>query len=55
MKIKLERASEGFEKGLYILYGLARDGKSSNGGIPDYLLYSAVIFPKSDIWPAGFV
>ena len=53
MKIKLEPAREGFEKGLYILYGLAREGRSSNGGIPNNFLHSAVIFPMSDMWPSG--
>ena len=53
MKIKLAPAWEGFEKGLYILYGLARDGKSSNGGIPNNILHSAIIFPMSDMWPTG--
>ena len=54
MKIRLEPAREGFEKGLYILYGLARDGKSANGGIPNNPLHSAVVFAMSDMWPAGF-
>ena len=53
MKVKLQPAREGFEKGLYILYGLARDGKSSNGGIPDNLMHSAVVGSMADMWPAG--
>ena len=53
MEIRLWLAREGFEKGLYILYGLARDGKSANGGIPDNLMHSAVVFSMSDMWPAG--
>ena len=53
MKIRLAPAREGFEKGLYILYGLARDGKSKNGGIPNNFLHSAIIFPMSDMWPTG--
>lgn len=53
MKIKLAPAQEGFEKGLYILYGLARDGKSANGGIPNNFLHSAIIFTMSDMWPTG--
>ncbi|MCJ1351822.1 MAG: hypothetical protein MMC33_001806 [Icmadophila ericetorum] len=43
MKVLLQPAREGFEKGLYILYGLARDGKSSNGGIPNNLMHTAII------------
>ena len=35
VKIRLHPAREGFEKGLYVLYGLATDGKSANGGIPN--------------------
>jgi len=53
MKIKLHPAREGFEKGLYILYGLARDGKSANGGIPNNFMHSAIIFSMSDMWPSG--
>ena len=53
VKIKLQPAREGFEKGLYILYGLARDGKSANGGIPNNFMHMAVIFSMSDMWPAG--
>lgn len=53
MKIKLQPAREGFEKGLYILYGLARDGKSANGGIPNSFMHSSIIFSMSDMWPSG--
>ena len=53
IKIKLEPAREGFEKGLYILYGLARDGLSANGGVPNSFSYSAVIFTMSDMWLTG--
>lgn len=54
MEIRLSPAREGFEKGLYILYGLARDGKSANGGIPNNLVHSAVVFSMADMWPAGW-
>ncbi|MDI1492802.1 MAG: hypothetical protein OHK93_004585 [Ramalina farinacea] len=54
MKIKLHPAREGFEKGLYILYGLARGGKSAGGGIPNNLVHSAVVFSTADMWPAGW-
>ena len=53
MKIKLHPAREGFEKAVYILYGLARDGKSANGGIPYNFMYSAIVFTMSDMWPSG--
>lgn len=52
-KIKLWPAREGFEKGLYILYGPARDGKRANRGIPNNTMHSAVIFCMSDMWPVG--
>ncbi|KAK2758597.1 hypothetical protein FQN54_003287 [Arachnomyces sp. PD_36] len=48
----LSPAREGFEKGSYIPYGLARDGLSVNGGIPNKFLHSAIIFPMSDMWPS---
>ena len=54
MKVKLHPAREGFEKGLYILYGLARDGKSAKGGIPNSLMHAAVISSMADMWPAGW-
>ena len=52
MKVKLQPASEGFEKALYILYRLARDGKSANGGIPKSFIHGTVISSMSDMWPA---
>ncbi|KAL8808872.1 MAG: hypothetical protein Q9223_003797 [Gallowayella weberi] len=54
MKVKIQPAREGFEKGLYILYGLARDGKCANGGVPNDLIHLAVIAAMSDMWPAGW-
>ena len=53
MKVKLQPAREGFEKGLYILYGLARDGESADGGRPNSLMHAAVICSMSDMWPGG--
>lgn len=54
MKIKLAPAREGFEKGLYVLYGLARDGKARDGGIPNNVIHSAIVCSMSDMWPAGW-
>ncbi|KAL8786824.1 MAG: hypothetical protein Q9213_002561 [Squamulea squamosa] len=54
MKVKIQPAREGFEKGLYILYGLARDGKCADGGVPIDFMHLAVIAAMSDMWPAGF-
>ena len=62
MKVKLQPAREGFEKGLYILYGLAREaaaaankgggggGTSSNGSLTQ-LMHMAVVCSMSDMWP----
>ena len=54
MKVELRPAREGFEKGLYVLYGLARDGESKKGGIPNSLVHSAVVSCMADMWPAGW-
>lgn len=53
LKIVLRPSVEGFEKGLYILYGLARDGKTHSGGIPNNLIHGSIVFVMSDMWPAG--
>lgn len=53
MKIKLHPAREGFEKGWYIIYGLARDSRGQNGGVPKSLMHSSIVFSMSDMWPAG--
>ena len=55
MKVRLEPAREGFEKGLYILYGLARDGKSADGGRPNSLMHAAMICSMSDMWGPGLL
>ena len=54
IKVKIQPAHEGFEKGLYILYGLARDGKCREGGIPKDFMHLAVVAAMSDMWPAGW-
>lgn len=46
--------SEGFEKGLYIWYGLARDGKVGANGIATNPLHEAVILYMQDTWIAGW-
>lgn len=45
--------SEGFEKGLYIWYGLARDGKVRADGIASNPLHVAVIMYMQDTWLPG--
>ena len=54
MRVELRPAREGFEKGLYVLYGLARDGKSKRGGVPNSLMHAAVVSSMADMWPAGW-
>lgn len=46
--------SEGFEKGLYIWYGLARDGRVGADGISYNPLHTAVIMYMQDTWLAGW-
>lgn len=43
-------ASEGFEKGLQILYGLASDGLTMPNGVPRNVLHVAWLMEYSDIW-----
>ncbi|KAF2798599.1 hypothetical protein K505DRAFT_371587 [Melanomma pulvis-pyrius CBS 109.77] len=52
-QVRLTPAREGFEKALYILYGLARDGKCVGGGFPRNPMHMAVCFCMADMWPAG--
>ncbi|KAJ4391034.1 hypothetical protein N0V93_004647 [Gnomoniopsis smithogilvyi] len=46
--------NEGFEKGLYIWYGLARDGLVRDNGIAMNPLHQAVITFMQDTWIAGW-
>ncbi|KAJ4298243.1 hypothetical protein N0V90_006142 [Kalmusia sp. IMI 367209] len=55
IQIKVQPAREGFERGLYIMYGLARDGKGGNAGVAKSIMDTAIICSMSDMWPAGFV
>ena len=50
---KFERGAEGFEKGLYIVYGLAADGLTGPDGVPTKLLHLAVFVTLSDTHLAG--
>lgn len=47
-KVKLSPANAGFEEGLRIAYGLARDGKTSKKGIPKKLAHLAVLICHTD-------
>lgn len=46
-------ASEGFEKGLQILYGLASDGRTLSNGVPRNVLHTVWLMEYSDIWLPG--
>ncbi|MBC7920696.1 MAG: cupin domain-containing protein [Ferruginibacter sp.] len=46
--IELNPGSEGFENGLKIAYGLARDGQCSAKGLPKRLDYLALLFDMSE-------
>ncbi|KAF2715731.1 hypothetical protein K504DRAFT_457876 [Pleomassaria siparia CBS 279.74] len=54
-RCRIEPAHEGFEKGLYVAYGLARDGKCGAEGVPLNPLNLAVMMTMSDIWLPGLV
>ena len=47
-KVKLSPGSSGFEEGLRIAYGLARDGKTNKKGIPKKLSHLAIIICHTD-------
>ena len=51
-QVKIEPGSPGFEKGLYILYGLINDGKAE-GGLPKNPLHTAVFVSYSDTRAPG--
>jgi mannose-6-phosphate isomerase-like protein (cupin superfamily) len=55
VEVKLQPAREGFEKGLYIAYGMARDGMciEGSGGFPKNPLHIAIVCELSDMWIAG--
>lgn len=46
-------ASDGFEKGLQVLYGLASDGRTMPNGVPRNVLHVAWLMEYSDIWLPG--
>ncbi len=51
-QVKIEPGSPGFEKGLYILYGLINDGKAEEG-LPKNSLHTAVFVSYSDTRAPG--
>jgi len=51
--VKIEPGSPGFEKGLYILYGLINHGKANEEGIPEDPLHTAVFAAYSDTRATG--
>jgi mannose-6-phosphate isomerase-like protein (cupin superfamily) len=46
---------EGFEKGLYILYGLANDGLCDEKGIPKNIVHLCMVAGMSDMYFPGFL
>lgn len=46
---------QGFENGLYIMYGLARDGKTTKAGMPKSISNLAVLLLMGDIRLAGIM
>lgn len=54
LEVKVQPAHEGFEKGIYVMYGLARDGKGGNAGVANSLSDTAIICSMADMWPAGW-
>jgi hypothetical protein len=55
IETKLQPGKEGFEKRLYIMYGLARLRKGGNAGVANSLMDTAIICSLSDMWLATFV
>ncbi|KUJ22121.1 uncharacterized protein LY89DRAFT_768417 [Mollisia scopiformis] len=53
--VKLVPAHLGFEKSIYILYGLANDGECDETGVPKSFLHLCVISELGDLkWPGLF-
>ena len=52
-RVKIEPGSPGFEKGLYILYGLINDGKVDDEGLPVDPLHTAIFAAYSDTRATG--
>jgi len=49
----IQPGSQGFEKSLYILYGLAQDNRTNDKGVPKSLLDLAVVSKISDMHQPG--
>lgn len=52
-QVKIEPGSPGFEKGLYILYGLINDGKVTDEGLPENPLHTSIFVAYSDTRAPG--
>ncbi len=52
-QVLIEPGSSGFEKALYILYGLGRDGKLDEDGAPESIYYTAIFMVLSDTRAPG--
>jgi len=54
-KIVVAPSHEGFEKSLYVLYGLARDGLCHDKGVPNSLVHTCLILTMADLRPPGVI
>lgn len=52
-QVRIEPGSPGFEKALYILYGLANDGKTDEVGTPNDILDTAIFVAYSNTRASG--
>ena len=52
-QVKLQPGHEGFEKGIAIAYGLAKDGGTNRKGVPKSFTYLSLIIVLTDTIPAG--
>jgi len=53
--LEVSPGSEGFEKGLCILYGLAADGKTNKNGMPKSIIHMALGMTMSEVRLRGIL
>ncbi|KAL9098525.1 MAG: hypothetical protein Q9163_005832 [Psora crenata] len=52
-KVEVRPPHPGFERSLYILYGMARDGYCNENGVPKSLIHKCLVADMSDIHAPG--
>ena len=52
---KLEPGHEGFEQGMYIVHGLAKDGATNEEGVPKNPVHAASLVYLMDTWLEGWL